>query len=302
VLQPGNHDVGQNPTAELVREYRERFGDDYYSFWAGGVKYVAFNSQFYHALCEPENGEAAQMAAAQAAWLEKELAPEATAGAMHVVLLSHIAPFMGHEDEPTGHFNWRAEPRAWMLRLIAKCKPVPTLWLSGHYHQNCVVTSRAGVEVVTTGSCGGMINWKQEPAVMATKPEFNFGECVNVPPVTADAFHSGMRLVRVRRDRIHHRWVELGQVPNAIDDELFELSEGDTESKRSSLVSTMLLERFEISMDLPSVDKEGTRSARCLRRSNTSHFAREVSEPLIASEEDSPLAMVRPHRSKTTAM
>jgi 3',5'-cyclic AMP phosphodiesterase CpdA len=42
--------------------------------------------------------------AAQLAWIEAELAPAATRGATHVVVLSHIAPFMGSEDEPTGRF------------------------------------------------------------------------------------------------------------------------------------------------------------------------------------------------------
>ena len=41
----------------------------------------------------------------------------------------------------------------------------------------------------TTGSCGGVINWRHEPAITATLPEFNFLECVTSPPVTADAFH-----------------------------------------------------------------------------------------------------------------
>lgn len=28
-------------------QYRERFGDDFYSFWAGGVLYLSINSQYY---------------------------------------------------------------------------------------------------------------------------------------------------------------------------------------------------------------------------------------------------------------
>ena len=33
ILQPGNHDIGQRPTPADVQRYRERFGDDYFSFW-----------------------------------------------------------------------------------------------------------------------------------------------------------------------------------------------------------------------------------------------------------------------------
>jgi len=284
VLQPGNHDVGQNPTMALVDDYKERFGDDYFAFWAGGVKYVALNSQYYHTLCsmEDDNEEAAKMEAEQRAWLERELSPEATAGATHVVLLSHMAPFMGTEGEPCGHFNWRVEPRQWMLKLIAKCRPVPTLWLAGHYHQNVTVSTSSGVEVVTTGACGGTIHWKKEPAIIATNSEFNFRECVNQPAVTADAFHSGMRICRVTKDRILHRWFELCHVPTTFD-ECFTITDGELESKRSSLVST-LLERLEISMDLPNVDKaEKASSMRHSYRDEDLDF------------------MVMPHRAKTYA-
>ena len=47
VLQPGNHDIGQQPTPSDIERYRQRFGDDYFSFWVGGVMYVALNSQYY---------------------------------------------------------------------------------------------------------------------------------------------------------------------------------------------------------------------------------------------------------------
>ena len=33
----GNHDVGDTPTRENVEEYRNNFGDDYFTFWKGGM-------------------------------------------------------------------------------------------------------------------------------------------------------------------------------------------------------------------------------------------------------------------------
>ncbi len=44
----GNHDIGDTPTAAAILQYQEDFGDDYFSFWVGGVKFLVFNSQFYH--------------------------------------------------------------------------------------------------------------------------------------------------------------------------------------------------------------------------------------------------------------
>ena len=63
VLQPGNHDVGQNPTRDDVQRYKKLWGDDYFSFWVGGVLYIGINSQFYHIACA--NDEAEEMRAEQ---------------------------------------------------------------------------------------------------------------------------------------------------------------------------------------------------------------------------------------------
>ena len=119
-----------------MSEYCARFGDDYFSYWVGGVKYVSINSQYYHILCV-DNPEADEMEREQAAWVEEELSASATAGAVHVVVLSHITPFMGAEDEETGHFNWKLAPREWMVRLCSQ-PHLPggraTIWLCGHYH------------------------------------------------------------------------------------------------------------------------------------------------------------------------
>ena len=287
-----------------MSEYCARFGDDYFSYWVGGVKYVSINSQYYHILCV-DNPEADEMAREQAAWVEEELSASATAGAVHVVVLSHITPFMGAEDEETGHFNWKRAPREWMVRLCSQ-PHLPggraTIWLCGHYHASCMARTQAGTEVVTTGAAGGVINWSKPPQatatpprhqaiersppssaalasscvpalcaplpacipcapspacipcaplpacvprapwpacvpctfaclhplrttaclhpaqVLATQPVFQFMECVNMPPVTCDAFNSGLRVCRVRRDRIDHRFLELNAVPPTLDE------------------------------------------------------------------------------------
>ena len=255
VLQPGNHDVGQNPSAGNVAEYCARFGDDYFSFWVGGVKYISINSQYYHILCV-DNPEADALEREQAAWVESEMSARATAGAAHVVILSHITPFMGAEDEEVGHFNWKRVPREWMVGLCSQ-PHLPggraTLWLCGHYHASCAVHSRAGTEVVTTGAVGGVINWSQPPQVIATQPVFQFMECVNSPPVTCDAFHSGMRVCRVRRNRIDHRFLELNAVPRSIE-EVFAMSDDDALALRDDARNQMLgaqLELLSLAMDLP---------------------------------------------------
>ena len=60
---------------------------------AGGVLYIAINSQYYHKPCT--NSGAAEPRAAQEKWVEEQFEAAAKSDAKHVVVLSHIAPFMG---------------------------------------------------------------------------------------------------------------------------------------------------------------------------------------------------------------
>lgn len=48
---PGNHDVGNEPTAESLALYRKRFGKDYYSFRIGDIAGYLRASQGAHAMC-----------------------------------------------------------------------------------------------------------------------------------------------------------------------------------------------------------------------------------------------------------
>lgn len=44
----GNHDIGDVPSADTLKVYKAQFGQDYFSFWAGGVKFVVLNSQYIY--------------------------------------------------------------------------------------------------------------------------------------------------------------------------------------------------------------------------------------------------------------
>ena len=128
------------------------------------------------------------------------------------------------------------------------CRAAVTTVLCGHYHQNHTAWSPSGIEFVTTSSCGGCINWAQKPALIAPMTAFNFKECVRCddprnPPVVCDAFNSGLRVVRVEKERISHRWFELANVPKTFDD-CFD----DTPSESGSSKMVNILEH---AMDLP---------------------------------------------------
>lgn len=44
----GNHDIGDIPSKDTLQVYKRQFGQDYFSFWAGGVKFVVLNSQYIY--------------------------------------------------------------------------------------------------------------------------------------------------------------------------------------------------------------------------------------------------------------
>lgn len=50
---PGNHDVGNEPTAESLALYRERFGKDYYSFRIGDIAGFVLNSNLEKGVSQP---------------------------------------------------------------------------------------------------------------------------------------------------------------------------------------------------------------------------------------------------------
>ena len=179
VLQPGNHDIGQSPTPADIERYRQRFGDDYFEFWVGGVLYIALNSQYYRddSAVERERLE-------QDAWVERTFASALERRPKHVVMLSHVPPFVHDEEEQPGWANWPQEPRRAMLSAAGTVGA--KLWLCGHYHGNSHGVSSGSIEVVTTSSCGGVINWTEEPSLVATQPFPDFSKVVGTPPVVAD--------------------------------------------------------------------------------------------------------------------
>lgn len=206
VLQPGNHDVGQAPRPEDMRRYRRRFGDDFFAFWVGGVLYVALNSQ-YHV----DGSHVAALAEEQERWLMSTL--KHSRAAQHVCILSHVPPFLGHEAEAKGWANWDEGSRRRALRAAEQANA--RLWLSGHLHGAHVSRSSGGVEIVVSAAVGANINWTSPigaPAIAeAQRP--NFAETVGTPALTASPKLAGLRVVRVSRDQMQHRWVTLEGLP-----------------------------------------------------------------------------------------
>ena len=89
VCCPGVEEVGSSVTPESIAWYKERFGDDYYSFYRSGVYFIVVNSPLLCVLGECGSADGTrELAEAHAAWLEKELMTGKLC-AVHVAVVSH---------------------------------------------------------------------------------------------------------------------------------------------------------------------------------------------------------------------
>jgi 3',5'-cyclic AMP phosphodiesterase CpdA len=174
---PGNHDVGNEPTPELLAYYREQIGPDYYSFLLGGLYGIVLNSSLISA---PQNAPLA--AEAQEIWLSSELERARASQATHIVVFQHHPWFLESAEEPSQYFNIPLETRRRYLNLL-RSAGVQYVF-AGHYHRNALGRD-AGLEMVTTGPVGR--------------------------PLGDDP--SGLRIVSVTPHGLSHQYYALDQVP-----------------------------------------------------------------------------------------
>lgn len=176
----GNHDVGNTPDAAGLAAYRKRFGDDYFGFWAGGVRCLVINSTLYH---DPSKSPDEQKQ--QEAWFARELADARKTKPRHLLVFQHHAWFLKGPEDKDGYFTIPQARRNPALALM-KDAGVRAVF-AGHYHGNAA--GRDGeLEMITTGPVG--------------------------KPLRKDP--SGLRIVEVYPDSIRHAYYPLAEVPASV--------------------------------------------------------------------------------------
>lgn len=188
VFVSGNHDLGNTPTPATVAQYCRTWGDDYFSFWVGGVRCLVLNSQlFYDATACPEQYET------QEAWLEARLKEETEQPSKHLLVFQHIPLYLCRPDEEDDYFNLQAAVRQNLIQRFKKAGVKAVF--SGHYHRNAGGCFD-GLDMVVSSAIGCQL-----------------GEDTH-----------GVRVVVVATDRIIHRYHSLDQLNNhGIDKDLQQL-------------------------------------------------------------------------------
>jgi len=207
----GNHDVGNKPTDETIKLYKDEFGDDFMSFWCGGVKFVVLNSQIIQGL-DNEN----KLSRAHEQWLEKELVGNLEDEPAHLICICHIPPFCWDIEEKDTNFNWPSDKRKiWLDKMVdANVKKV----YCAHYHRRSGGKYR-GLEVVVSAALGTHIRTKPVPKELlgSRLDGINF-------KLSYDGFGgtetneetSGLQVVTVTRDGLTENWLTIAEITKEI--------------------------------------------------------------------------------------
>ncbi len=179
----GNHDIGNTPTRETVAGYSRVFGDDYFSFWIGGVKFLVINSQFYE-----DSSQVPELADEQEKWLDEQLKD---CGQKHTLVFQHIPPFVKTVDEAKFYFNLELDVRRRLLDKLVSGGVSKVF--CGHYHRNAggwyEDEKKRTLEVVVTTAIGCQIG-----------PDTH-----------------GMRVVKVQEKEVTHEFHALDNFPRNVD-------------------------------------------------------------------------------------
>lgn len=135
---PGNHDVGNTPTLEALKKYRDFFGRDFYSFEHKGYTFVMTDTNIIRV---PVEGETQK----QDAWI-KETITAAHDKKSPVFVIGHHPLFTKTSDEAYGNNSLPVEKRKELLDLFENSGVVAVL--TAHTHQS-VINDYKGIQLVT---------------------------------------------------------------------------------------------------------------------------------------------------------
>ena len=177
----GNCDVGNSPTPLTLSRYRERFGDDNYSFDHGGSHFIVLNSN----ICvDPSNvpGEWER----QLDFLRLDLASARDRRSAHVLVFAHHPLFGREPDEDDSTMAIPLERRKILLDLF-KSQGVSAMF-SGHWHRNAQAMDGM-FQMVISGPVGY--------------------------PLGDDP--SGIRIIKVLGKGIQHEYFSLDSIPESVE-------------------------------------------------------------------------------------
>lgn len=172
----GNHDVGLDPDYDLINEYKQNFGDDYYWFTSHGVLFIVINTSYY--FYEPQR--VITLAEQQERWLTKIFKTESPKY-NNTIVIQHVPWYTKTIDEPSRVYNLPLKLRSHFLDMYVQ-HGVKYIF-AGHNHVNHIIVHNNTIEMVTTAAL----------------------TCSDTP---------GYRIVQVAHDKVKHKFFKLNEKPN----------------------------------------------------------------------------------------
>lgn len=115
VFVSGNHDLSNAPTSETIQDFSNSWGDDYFSFWVGGVFFLVLNSQLMF-----DASKCPELKENQERWLADQLAVAQQCQCKRVIVFQHIPLFLQNPDEDNTYFNLKRSLRQELLEKFHK--------------------------------------------------------------------------------------------------------------------------------------------------------------------------------------
>ena len=138
---PGNHDVGNEASAEDIAAFVEHYGSDRFIHKESAYTVIGYNSCVVKAQTPAEANEYE--------WLAKHLG--AAEKGKPIIVVAHHPIFLNHPDEPETYENFPVELRSKYLQLLEQHGA--DLYLAGHLHK-CNRAEYGGMQMVTASAAG----------------------------------------------------------------------------------------------------------------------------------------------------
>ena len=177
----GNWDVGSSPTQHTLDQYRERFGDDNYSFEYRDTSFIVLNSSVAF-----DDTEVPQEWERQLTFLRSSLRDAQTNGSNHIIVFVHHPLYAENPEEEASWAVLPPDKRSILLDLF-EAHGVSAVF-AGHWHR-CHYLNHKGIQMVTTGAVGYPLG--EEP--------------------------SGLRIVKVFQGRIEHQYYGFDDLPESVE-------------------------------------------------------------------------------------
>lgn len=172
-LIPGNHDVGNDMTAEGTKQFVRRYGSDRFVWKNKNGCVIGFNSS------EIRSGDP-KREMDEFQWIEKQLIKCRKCN--HIILIGHHPFYVRSADEADSYDNIPLDVRSKYLDMF--CQYGVDVVLSGHLH-HCAQSYYERINFVTSGAAGRAFG-KSKPGmtVVTVLPEIvhtNFYEINHLP-------------------------------------------------------------------------------------------------------------------------